>query len=169
MAILGRILQFVGWLWIGASFFGNFIDLPNFGFFPGLILVFLSRLIRTQAKRQERAKEADEPIGATPESSLPRPLYTERSKQTPEAAKPEPVTRTAPKASPVRQQVVWPKEESGAEPERDSLSEEILVAGSELADDKAAEGPVLEPSYEGKPLTSAEMIARARQRWDRKP
>lgn len=169
MALLGRILQFVGWLWIGASFFGNFIDLPSFGFFPGLILVFVSRLLRVQAKRQQRADEPEESAEAPPEVPAPRPLYTERSKETAEPTKPEPGARSATKSAPAKPQVVWPKDETVREIERDDLVEKILVAGSELADEKTSGLPTLEPSYEEKPLTSAEMIARARQRWDRKP
>lgn len=169
MAILGRILQFVGWLWVAASFFGNFIDIPDFGFgfFPGLILVFVSRVLRTQAKRQQRAEDAD-PAETTPQTPAPRPLYTERSKQTAEPAK-KSASGAPKKSAPVTSQVVWPKDESVAEPEREDVIEKILVAGSDLAEQKTEDVSILEPTYDGKPLTSAEMIARARQRWDRKP
>lgn len=168
MAVLGRILQIVGWLWIGASFFGNFIDLPNFGFFPGLILVFVSRILRVQSRRRQPSEDEEGPVDVDVATPTPRPLYTERSKQTAGTAQTEPVTRAPSKSAPPRSQVVWPKDEIGSETEPDDLIEKILVAGFEPADDKS-DKPGLEPTYEGKPLTSAEMIERARQRWDRKP
>lgn len=166
MAILGRVLQVVGWLWIAASFFGNFIDLPNFGFFPGLILVFASRILRFQSRRRQPGEDDREPVETAVETPGPRQLYTERSKQTAGTSQTQPVPRASPKPAPAKPTVVWPKDEAGPEAERDDLIEKILVAGSELADDK--DMPTLEPTYEGKPLTSAEMIERARQRWDRK-
>jgi hypothetical protein len=171
MAILGRILQFAGWLWIAASFFGSFIDLPDVGFLPGLILVFVSRVLRTQIRRRQPSDEVAEVEAATPSTQTPRPLYTERSKESADKAKPEPATRaTTSKQAPPKSQVVWPKDTPpDSSPQRDELLDKILVAGSELAEDKTGDLPTLEPSYEGKPLTSDEMIARARRRWDRKP
>jgi hypothetical protein len=115
-------------------------------------------------------QETDAETAVTTGTPVPRPLNTERSKE------PQPTVGTTakpaktppPKAPPpVTSEVVWPKDRP-AEPERDDLIEQILVAGTELEREKG-ELPTLEPSHQGKPLTSDEMIARARQRWDRKP
>lgn len=171
MAILGRVLQVIGWLWIAASVLGNFvaIDIPELNFFPGLILVFVSRVLRTQNRRRQPIEVTAGEATPTPGAPTPRPLNTERLQEPQQVVGPA-KTRTPPAKSPppAKSEVVWPNDHSAGTPEREDLIDQILVAGSELERQKA-EIPNLEPSHDGKQLTSAEMIARARQRWDRKP
>lgn len=168
MSILGRVLQVIGWLWMAASVLGRFVELPDFNFFPGLILVFVSRVLRTQNRRRQPVEEVVVETAAPSSTSGPRRLNTERSKE-PQQTISTATIKTPPKAPPpAKTEMVWPKDQSAVSPQRDDLNEQLLVAGSELERAKA-EPPILERSHDGKPLTSAEMIARARERWDPKP
>lgn len=173
MAILGRILQVIGWLWVAASFLDGFLDvpLPDLNFFPGLIVIFISRALRAQGARRKQPEGTAVETMTTPGTPVPRQLNTERLKEPKTSGGTAVKTaKTAPPKSqqPATSEVVWPKDQPAKTPERDDLIEQILVAGAGLQTEKS-ELSTLEPLHQGKPLTSDEMIARARQRWDRKP
>jgi hypothetical protein len=154
MTALGRILQVIGWLWIAVGLFGPIVDLPDISVFPGIIVLFISRVIRKQGQQAERRDQPDEP---EEERYEPRILNTERQHQT----SPEPRPRLG--NEPI---LVAPEE-------RDDLLERVLLTGKAVTTDEMAEDP-LEPKYpsidldSGTRLTSAEMIARAHRRWDRR-
>jgi hypothetical protein len=160
MAVLGRILQAIGWLWVLAGFFGNFINLPVGNIVPGIILLFIARVVRAQAGRRERA-EGPEDVLAT--QSVPTDTQTAPRRVPSMRPPPEPRVEPAP----------TPSRHASAEPERSRSEalEKILLAGNALEEDLGStevEIPVELAEGEVR-LSSAEMIARARQRWDRRP
>ncbi len=134
----------IGGLLIAAS-----IVAPAFGaqlptFVPGFILLFVGRAMNRNRRRA--------PI-PTSQSPAPRPPQ-------PSAPPPQPPQRTE---EPVAQRTVR------EEPERRKL-EEVL---EELAQDSDTESVVdvtiPEIELESGPLSSAERIAQARSRWDKRP
>jgi hypothetical protein len=60
MAALGRLLQVIGWLWLVAGFALPALDLAEINPFPGLILIFVARALRTQAARNAPPEPAAE-------------------------------------------------------------------------------------------------------------
>jgi len=164
MQVLGRILQVLGWLWFLAGIVGPIFGFERFNFFPGLILIFIARVIRAQRGRAEQAET--EPQGSQRETPVAeRVLNTERRQQ-PSAPSPSPqptvdstVDRT-PRPEPMARQ---PEE-------RDDLLERIVAAGREVADEvETSEDPGPPPTPGGRaPMSSEEMIARAHRRWDSK-
>ncbi|MGD2042931.1 MAG: hypothetical protein PVJ28_04715, partial [Acidimicrobiia bacterium] len=79
MTALGRILQAIGWVWVALAFFGGFINLPfDPNIFPGLILIFISRVFRAQGARTTTAEQ--EEAETLEEQVEPRVLNTERSR-----------------------------------------------------------------------------------------
>jgi hypothetical protein len=140
---------------MAAGFFGPLVGLPDgINFFPGVVLVFVSRLIRVQASRKSPQETETEP-----EPAPQRILNTERRPQRPARRLPEAQTVEPP--SPPQPA---PASEPTEEPEEDLL-EKILPAGREVMDDMA-ELPG-EEDVGSRPMSSAEMIARAKRRWDR--
>lgn len=155
MAALGRIVQIIGWLWFAAAIFGEALGLPDLNIFPAILLIFVARALRRQAKRQsaeteDHSRPPDFP-GEEP-AQEERPLNTERQ-QPPPRPRVEPIPQPDPVAE-VR--------------EHNELLEKILAA------DEAAPRPGPMPTTAGSdedrrpPITSAEMVAEARKRWDRK-
>lgn len=160
MAVVGRILQAIGWVWLALGFFGPFLNLPiDLNIFPGIILIFISRLFRTQAAR--RGPQESEEQAPTEEQVQPRILNTERSQTVP-----APTSR--PQTEPARSEVKEPKPEV----KRQEMVEQILMAGTDLAtgppspesDTPAGE----EAPVPSRPLSSAEMIAEAHKRWNKR-
>jgi hypothetical protein len=154
MSALGRILQAIGWIWVIAGFAGPFGGFDVGGALPGVILIFVARVLRTQAARrspEDVALEPDEPT---------RILNTER---------PTTVTPWAPPVPPVPTMQTQPVAEppvSGDDP-----LTRFLAVGDEPEPTKKTtpSDPTPSISPEGaddKPKTSAELIAEARRRWD---
>lgn len=159
MAILGRLLQVIGWIWVAIGFFGPLVNLPfDLNFFPGIIIVFVARILRTQAARNTPEQGETQVLE---EQAQPRVLNTERSK-VPEPAKrprPEPAGSGPPKPKP--------------EAIRQEKLDEILAATTERAtgpDSSETETPeMVEPPPSDSPprMSSAEMVAQARKRWNK--
>jgi hypothetical protein len=156
MAGIGRTLQIIGWLWLIAGFVGPRAGLPDVGIFPAFVLIFISRIFRTQARRNAPEETVDE---VEPEPQAPeRILNTDRAPRPPPS--PEPVVR-------------YSEPEPEPEPEeRNELLERIALAGRDAtteedsptdAEDAAADAIDVSGS-----MSSAEMIAQARKRWDRR-
>jgi hypothetical protein len=160
MAGIGRTLQIIGWLWLIAGFVGPRAGLPDVGIFPAFVLIFISRIFRKQARRNA-PEEPDEEVEAEPPTP-DRVLNTERAPRP--SPSPEPVVR-----------YFEPEPESDPEPEqaeRNELLERIALAGRDAtteedsptdAEDAAADAIDVSGS-----MSSAEMIAQARKRWDRR-
>ncbi|MFZ0015187.1 MAG: hypothetical protein WAL25_13860 [Acidimicrobiia bacterium] len=158
MAALGRVLQVVGWIWVAVGFFGPVVGLPDgINFLPGVILVFVSRLLRVQAERN-----APRETEAEPEPAPQRILNTERRPQRPAPRPPETQPARPPPPSPDPMPVPTP--EPLEEPREDVL-EKIFLAGNDVVDE-VAELPA-DDDVGSRPMSSAEMIARAKRRWDR--
>jgi hypothetical protein len=160
MAALGRILQVVGWLWFGVAVAGAIFGFGDFEIFPGLILVFVARALRTGARRRQGDDDTSQvdPAAAHPE----RVLNTERQTRPPPAIRSEPSTVIVPAPAPKK---------------RNELLETIVESGhqaakTEEAPDEPGDKPTQampEPDHDRRePKTSDEMIAEARRRWDRK-
>jgi len=193
MTALGRVLQLIGWLWIAVGFFGPIVNIPDISVFPGIIILFVSRVIRKQGERTQRREEDVEYAQQQP---TPRPLNTQRSKPPtlqPKRA-PEPGKASQPKRAPEPRETPEPRVASTEEPllrpspdletassaapkpggdekGRTEMLERVLLAGKRTT--RAPRAPVYPKTKsedeQGRPLTSAEMIARAHRRWDRKP
>ncbi len=165
MQAIGRTLQIVGWLWFAAGIVGPVFGLDRFNFFPGLVLIFFSRIIRAQAARTASPQPETDEEEAAETMPPPRPLNTEREQ--PSAPTPSPqISYTPP--PPVPELVV----ESAEPPDDQSdLLERIVAAGREVGaetTEKTSTPDLAEPDMDHKPMTSEEMIARAHRRWDSK-
>lgn len=145
--------------------------------FPGLILIFIARALRTQAARNAPVEDGhEEPAEpAQPE----RPLNTDRiQRPAPRPPSPDPVARyreAEPAPRPERAHVPepGPSADEGSEVgERDNIIERIVIAGRQAATKESSQERVDSArsvrSGDTKPMSSAEMIAQARKRWDRK-
>lgn len=156
---MGRILQVVGWLWIVAGFLGPIFEFESVNPLLGLILVFIARIIRARA-RSEMPPLETQPEPQTESSDGAR---AERRQRTP----PPPPARQEHPAPTAPQPETEPRQSAE---ERDDLLERIALAGRE-ADEDIAEPDLGDLQTEGTetrtPMSSAEMIARARRRWDR--
>lgn len=159
MASLGRLLGTLGWLWFIAGIAAPIFDVGGISFIPGLILVFVGRLLRSQARRRQPGEEEPEPVAAEP---APRPLNTERVTLPSVPPTPPPPVESEPR---------HPATKARADAEQEADSEELfskaLFAASAHIEERTEEA-VTEGEVERKALTSDEMIARARQRWDRR-
>lgn len=161
MAALGRLLQVIGWLWLVAGFVLPAIGLADITVFPGLILIFVARALRTQAARNAPPEVDEEP---EPEARI---LNTDRVRVEPKPAEKQP--------PPAPQQVTIPRQveplpKPPASSERDSLIERIADAGreveAELSETDRAPLDVTASRGTSKPMSSEEMIAAARRRWN---
>lgn len=159
MAVLGRILQVIGWVWILAGLFGPVVGLPEgINFFPGIIVLFISRIVRRQARRaghQSRSGEDDDDAQADEE---PRILNTQRQPR-PEPERLEP---------PAPMETVDQPTVDETDDDRDELMERLFLAGNEVAEETASSHLPDEMDDVDRPLSSAEMLARAHRRWDSK-
>jgi len=177
MASFARVLQIAGWLWFAVGIVGPMVGYDLVNAFPGLILIFIARALRTQAARnapvEDGHEEAAEPV--QPE----RPLNTDRI-QTPATPRPspDPVARyREAEPAPRPEQAYLPEsgpsaDEHGEAAERENIIERIVIAGRQ-ADSRDSSQERVDAarsvrSGEAKPMSSAEMIAQARKRWDRK-
>jgi hypothetical protein len=180
MAGLGRLLQIAGWLWLVGGFVLPALGLADITVFPGLILIFLARALRTQAARNA-PPEPDE-VEQAPEPE--RILNTDRPRVEPKPPpKPSPQPVTIPQQSELSPQPTRPTS-------RESVIERIAAAGREVEADLTKPGPtkpdvtkpgltksdrdepdVTAPRGETKPMSSEEMIAAAHRRWnaDKRP
>lgn len=162
MTVLGRILQAIGWIWLALGFFGPAFDLPiQPNIFPAIIILFLARILRSQGERSAPEEPAE--VQQVEQEPQPRALNTERVR-TPEAP-----SQKSPPSSPVTQSPRAPTPEA----RRQEMLEQILVAGTDLATEAASPdpSPVAEEEVPGTyaPMSSAEMIAQARRRWNKRP
>lgn len=162
MTALGRILQAIGWVWLALGFFGPVFNLPiRLNIFPAIIILFVARILRSQGQRQ--SPEEPEEVAPVEQEAQPRSLNTERARSA-EASTAQTSPQKAPPASPPPRT---------PEAKRQEMLEQILVAGTDLAAESATPepGPVSEeelPATTG-PISSAEMIAQARKRWNKRP
>ncbi|MGD2101216.1 MAG: hypothetical protein PVG83_03200 [Acidimicrobiia bacterium] len=162
---IGRILGTIGWLMVIAGIGGPIFGLDGFNIFPGIALLFIGRLLSRQGKRSEAEAEPD----SEREPASERLLNTERQTARRPPRRQPPERRQAPPPPPPPVRPVAPEEVETSD--RESMLETILLAGTELAEEKEIEdsGDDMGDTDSYEPMTSEEMIARARQRWDRKP
>lgn len=157
MAALGRILQVIGWFWVVGGFLAPVAGYERVNFLPGLILIFAARAIRRQAASRQ---EPDDEPATEPEDAPQRILNTERVARP--APPPEPLVRYRE----AEEQAADEFEDISSEP--DNLIERITSANR----DREPE-PIVPPALAGDRapdtrLSSAEMIALAHERWNRK-
>lgn len=145
MRAISRLLQALGFILI----FVGIIPIPGFpdiGIFPGIVLLFIGRIISKQTPGPQTSSGRSRP---TPQ----RVLNTER---TPRPASPAPRRRP-----PVRRMEPEPPSTPKPSPEpagKQSVLESILLAGSELAGEKAEGGGAIDETEVGPGMTSEEMI-----------
>jgi outer membrane biosynthesis protein TonB len=186
MAALGRILQIIGWLWVLVGLVGpraglDAFGLDSIGVFPGLILIFIARAFRARARTEEEpalgeARQQARPApgeGRSERSQAPSPPAPARKEPPPPAParrEPSPPAERKPEPRPQAERKPEPKPRPKDE---DDLLERIALAGRSAAEELSADD--LEDQLESlrrdgderKPMSSEEMIAQARQRWDR--
>lgn len=162
MGVLGRILQVVGWLWVVAGFFGPIAGFSVGSFLPGLIILFVARVLRTQAARRQRMEEDDQ--------TVERPRVARSARPPSPATRPKPVAMPTKTSNETRDETRSDDQsESPPSSDRQETLEQIFLAGRELEDEDEPPESLLGGDDTAIPLTSAEMIARARARWDKKP
>lgn len=167
MAALGRILQVVGWLWVIAGLVGPALGFWDLSFIPGVVVVFLARILRTQAERRElpdldRREETEEATQPPPARLMntERQRLEQQARPQPAMIEHEPMSDPEPIGQPTSK--------------RNQLLDQIVTAGREVEEEMSAPQredraePVDAPDTP-KPMSSDEMIARARKRWDSKP
>lgn len=168
MAALGRILQIAGWLWLIGGFFGSIFGFISLNLIPGIILVFVARVIRNQAGTREMpdlgeqpsVEEQQQPVTPTaevPPQRQPLPSPEPYVLETPSRREPAPEPHPSPKPAPRRRDLL--EEVVGLDPDRDGddASEETATTSDQMTD-----------TDERRPMSSAEMLARAHERWDSK-
>ena len=140
MKRFGSVLIGLGTALIAFSFVSGFLGAgQTFGLFPGLIVIFLGRAI-SRASRREEPEEQTQPQRPP---ARPRPVAVERT---------------------------TPPNERRQPPKSDPVVEEILAAGRQLQEEIAPEvdlSPIeVQFDNEFRPMSSEEMVQRARKRWD---
>lgn len=165
MAALGRILQIAGWLWLIGGFFGSIFGLISINLLPGIILVFVARVIRNQANKREMPDLGEQP--SVEQQQQPAAPTTETPRQRQPSPSPEPyVLETPSRREPAHEPQPSPK----PAPRRRDLLEEIVGLDPERDDDASEETPMTSDQMTGteerRPMSSAEMLARAHERWD---
>lgn len=167
MAAAGRILQVIGWLAFIAGFAGPALGYESVSPIPGLILIFIARMLRSRAR-------SEMPPGPAGKQTEPQPQPVETPPFQPRQQAPAPTRHTE---SPSIEAKTEPKQERPVD-ERNQLLERIALAGRDAAEEPAVPEPEelstlsdekepLRPDEARTPMSSAEMIARARERWDR--
>jgi hypothetical protein len=159
MAAFGRILQIVGWFWVVGGFLAPMAGYERINILPGLILIFGARAIRRQAASRQ---EPDEEPAIDAEEAPQRILNTER------VPRPAPPPEPAVRYRAAEEQAADELDHIFLEP--DNLIERITSA---TGDRDREPDPVVSSAMTGDQppdtrLSSAEMIARAHERWDRK-
>lgn len=166
MAALGRVLQLVGWMWVIAGFLLPAFGLARANVFPGFVLIFIARALRSQAARQAPPEEVEE--APAPPELIPN-VERPREERKPAPVVTPPVTGTAPPTPPTQP---GPVEVPAQPSKRDDLIEKIAARREEIVEEvherPAPMGPDLTLERPA-PKTSAEMIAEAKKRWDKKP
>lgn len=169
MAALGRILQVVGWLWLIIGFFGPMFGLLSLNLLPGIVLVFVARVIRNQADRTEMPELDDE----TSVEEQQRKAHQQPVQQ-PAVREPEPRDERPHRPPPEPYIVTVPDEPSpGRQRETSQEMLERIVGVRREAPDREeplqpAEEEMVVEEMSRKPMSSAEMLARAHERWDSK-
>jgi hypothetical protein len=138
----------LGFLLIAAGVLGPIVGFPSGGVFPGIVLFFIGRVISKQTAGTES------PAGRR--GSEPQPALNTMRSRMPSRA-PAPPRRTPPAR---RMEPESPRtEKTVPKPEqKQSMLESILLAGSELADDKTKGGGATDETEVGPRMTSEEMI-----------
>lgn len=150
------------------------VGLDDVSLWPGLILVLVARAIRNYAARHAPLEPDEDDRVEEPRPE--RVLNTERVPRTPPETAPDPVVRY----QRAEVQATMDPDEEEDDPEldqRDDLIERIALAGRETittretASDRSGDSTPASERAGGsrkKPMTSAEMLAQAHKRWDRK-
>lgn len=166
MAALGRILQIAGWLWLIGGFLGSIFGFISLNLLPGIILVFVARVIRNQANTREMPDLSEQPSVEEQQQSA-RTVETPRQREP--SPSPEPyVLETPSRRDPAPEPQLDPK----PGPRRRLLEEFVGLDPDSEDDDASGETDMLSdrPADPGqrRPMSSAEMLARAHERWDSK-
>lgn len=166
MAALGRILQIVGWLWLIGGFIGGLIGFISLNLLPGIILVFVARVIRNQADTRDMPELGEQP--SVEEQQRPPTPTAETPPQHQAPPSPEPYVLETPSR---REPTPEPQPESKPAPRR-RLLEEVAGLDPDRDDDASEETamPSDQPAdpAQRRPMSSSEMLARAHERWDSK-
>lgn len=167
MAALGRILQIVGWLWLIGGFIGGLIGFISLNLLPGIILVFVARVIRNQAATREMPELGEQP--SVEEQQRPPTPTAAPPPQHQAPPSPEPYVLETPTR---REPTTEPRPDPKPGPRR-RLLEEVIGLDTDRDDDDASEETAMpsdQPADPGqrRPMSSAEMLARAHERWDSK-
>lgn len=188
--LFGRLLTALGLIWlfwaiitsrglVDLEFGRNLVSLP---IFPGIVLLFIGRAIARSSRARTRREE---PVSETPSrGSRSQPLRPSVRPAPERAESAPPAEPSRPSVQPSSQQTESPSsadylpQRSGRQGKEPVSIEELVLtqvsAEKELeisADDE--DGTLTESSspdrQTGRPKTSAEMVAEARQRYGKRP
>jgi hypothetical protein len=153
MEAAGRVIRALGWLVIIGGGLARFFGFDQINLFTGVVFIVVGGMLRSRARSQ--APDPDDELATSEE----RVLNTQRPSPAP--VRSEPVVRPY-QPPPVAEPAPEPADE-----DREEILEQILLAGTEYATETSSRSSSgdMEPASH---LTSAEMIAHARRRWDRK-
>lgn len=141
----------IGWIWIAAGFVGPIFGLDVGSFFPGIIVLFVSRFLRGQTARQEKEDEQEE--------------ASEQAKASPPVQR-RPAPTPAPRPEPVAVKSFDPPEMESESSLEDVRAEVAGIFAATLSGE-SADSDASRPEGEFRPKSSAEMIAEARRRWNK--
>lgn len=172
MAGLARIVQLAGWLWVIAGFVLPALGVADPSVFPGVILIFVARALRTQAARHappEAAGEGSVEPGRVLNTERPQPKPT----PTPAKTVPRKPSKPSPQVQAPGRTAPRPTADPSVQAARDDLSERNVVSGRETGEhepevEKPPATTPMKADERQAPMSSAEMIARAKKRWDNK-
>lgn len=148
MAGLGVLITLLGWGLLVYAFVGPRFGLGSISFIPGVVFLIAGRMLRATAKR--RRGDYDEGDLADLSNAPP-----------PREPAPTPAPAPARRSEPPRPAAPTPSTEALADDDGDSYAEALRAAADDVLDEGARRDSVTG-------LSSAEMIARARRRWDRR-
>lgn len=159
-------MQIAGWLWLIGGFIGGLIGFISLNLLPGIILVFVARVIRNQADTREMPELGEQP--SVEEQQRPPVSTVEVPPQRQAPPSPEPYVLETPTR---REPTPEPRPDPKPGPRR-RLLEEVVGLDPDSDDDASGERdlPPDQPADAGqrRPMSSAEMLARAHKRWDSK-
>lgn len=160
---------------IVAGILGPIIGFDGNGFLPGIVLLFIGRAMSKQARTQS-AGAGNEPVAQRALNTVraktmpppPRPTSSPGRTAPPPPKEPAQMAKPPPSAEPKPMRSEPPKSTT-APAQKQSMLESVLLAGSELADQKDTETTESRPLEPTTRMTSDEMIAEARKKWGRRP
>ncbi len=168
MRPVGRIITTIGILLIALAVVGGAVGWTQFGPVPGIVLIFMGRALAKQARRSDPSMD-DLSKAPSPAPQAARPAPVPRTPPQQPTLRPKPTTASKPPA-PTRVSAPRPT----SEPEKAVTMGALHDALADIVDEREPSPPsppmeIVADGGEFAPMSSEEMIARARERWGKRP